>query len=254
MIEGILGRKLGMTQVFDKSGGAHAVTVIEAGPCVVTQVKTPQRDGYAAVQLGYGTAKRVNQPMRGHLKKLGDFRYLREFRVDDPGEHKVGEKVGVELFQEGDYVDIAGTSKGRGFAGGVKRYGFRGGPKTHGQSDRHRAPGSIGAGSTPGRVWKGLRMAGHMGAERASVRHLQVMESDPGRGLLLVKGAVPGARNGLLYIRYSAKSIAQVRARRAAGGRAETPAEGAPPEEAPAEEAPPEEAPAEQAPAAEEQA
>lgn len=245
MIEGILGRKLGMTQVFDKSGGAHAVTVIEAGPCVVIQVKTHERDGYAAVQLGYGTAKRVNQPMRGHLKKLGDFRYLREFRVDEPGEHKVGEKVGVELFQEGDYVDIAGTSKGRGFAGGVKRYGFHGGPKTHGQSDRHRAPGSIGAGSTPGRVWKGLHMAGHMGAERVSVRRLQVMESDPGRGVLLVKGAVPGARNGLLYICHSASSIAQVRARRAARagrGRAETPAEEEPPQEEPAEEAPPEEA------------
>ena len=235
MIEGILGRKLGMTQVFEKSGGANAVTVIEAGPCVVTQVKTPERDGYAAVQLGYGTAKRVNQPMRGHLKKLGDFRYLREFRVDDPEEHKVGEKVGVELFEEGDYIDVTGTSKGRGFAGGVRRYGFRGGPRTHGQSDRHRAPGSIGAGTTPGRVWKGLRMAGHMGDERVTVRHLRVMESDPGRGLLLVKGAVPGARNGLVYIRHSAKSIAQVRARRAdraAGRREEVPPE----EEAAAEE------------------
>lgn len=242
MIDGILGRKLGMTQVFDKSGGAHAVTVIEAGPCVVTQVKTPERDGYAAVQLGYGTAKRLNQPMRGHLKKLGDFRYLREFRVDDAGEHKVGEKVGVELFQEGDYVDVAGTSKGRGFAGGVRRYGFSGGPRTHGQSDRHRAPGSIGAGTTPGRVWKGLRMAGHMGDERVTVRHLRVIESDPGRGLLLVKGAVPGARNGLVYIRHSGKTIAQVRARRAdraAGRRGE-----APPEEVAPEEAAPEEAPA----------
>jgi len=242
MIEGILGRKLGMTQVFDKSGGAHAVTLIEAGPCVVIQVKTSESDGYAAVQLGYGTAKRVNQPMRGHLKKLGDFRYLREFPVDDPGEHKVGEKVGVELFQEGDYVDVAATSKGRGFAGGVRRYGFRGGPKTHGQSDRHRAPGSIGAGTTPGRVLKGLHMAGHMGAERVTVRHLRVMESDPGRGLLFLKGAVPGARNGLVYIRHSAKTIAQVRARRAA-----RPADRrgeAPPEEAPAEAAPPEEAPA----------
>ncbi len=234
MIEGILGRKLGMTQVFEKSGGASAVTVIEAGPCVVTQVRTQERDGYAAVQLGFGTAKRVNKAMRGHLKKLGDFRYLREFRVDDPGEHKVGEKVGVELFQEGDYVDVTGTSKGRGFAGGVKRYGFRGGPRTHGQSDRHRAPGSIGAGSTPGRVWKGMHMAGHMGAERVTVRHLQVIESDPGRGLLLVRGAVPGARNGLVHIRHSANSIAQVRARRAdrAAGRGEE----ASPGEAPAAE------------------
>jgi large subunit ribosomal protein L3 len=232
MIEGLLGRKLGMTQVFGKTGEAHPVTVIEAGPCVVTQVKTKEKDGYEAVQIGYGAAKRLNQPMRGHLKKLGDFRELREFRVDDPSEHKVGERVGVELFEEGDYVDVTGISKGRGFAGGVRRYGFRGGPKTHGQSDRQRAPGSIGAGTTPGRVFKGLRMAGHMGAERVTVSHLRVVESNPARGLLLVEGSVPGPRQGLLHIRHSKKTIGEARARRAAGpSRRE---EGAPVEEEPA--------------------
>lgn len=240
MIDGLLGRKLGMTRVFDKAGQAHAVTVIEAGPCVVTQVRTPETDGYAAVQLGYGTAKRLNQPMRGHLKKLGDFRYLREFRVDDVSQHRVGERVGVEMFEEGDYVDVTGLSKGRGFAGGVKRYGFRGGPKTHGQSDRHRAPGSIGSGTTPGRVQKGLHMAGHMGAERVTVRHLRVLESNPARGILLVGGAVPGARDGLLHIRHSARSVARLRERRAARAAAGRGQEKAPAEEeTPAAEATP---------------
>jgi large subunit ribosomal protein L3 len=214
VIEGLLGRKLGMVQMFDKDGRMRGGTVIEAGPCLVTQVKTQESDGYVAVQLGYGSAKRRNKPMRGHLKRLGDLRHLREFRVDDPERHKVGERIGAEIFHEGDRVDVTSTSKGRGFAGGVKRHGFSGGPKTHGQSDRHRAPGAIGAGNTPGRVFKGLRMAGHMGAEQVTVRNLEVIQSNPARGLLVVAGAVPGARNGLVMIRYSRKTLEAARTRK----------------------------------------
>jgi large subunit ribosomal protein L3 len=243
VIQGLLGRKLGMIQLFDKAGRMRAATVIEAGPCLVTQLRTSENDGYQAVQLGYGAKKRLNKPMRGHLKRLGDLRHLREFRVDHPDQHKVGERVGVEIFQEGDAVDITGTSKGRGFAGVVKRHGFAGGPKTHGQSDRHRAPGAIGAGNTPGRVFKGMRMAGHMGAEQVTVRNLEVLQSNAARGLLLVAGAVPGARNGLLKIRY-AKNTLEVARDRKVTVEAETPV-------AADEEAPPA-AEAEQAPAAEE--
>ena len=205
-IRGLLGRKIGMAQVFDRKGVVHPVTVVEAGPCTVIQVKSPEKDGYSAVQLGFGVAKRVNQPLKGHLKGLGDFRHLREFAVDDASQWKVGQKVGAELFGPGDFVDVTGISKGKGFAGGVKRYGFRGGPKTHGQSDRQRAPGSIGPGSSPGRVFKGLRMAGHMGNARVTVRNLLVLESDPARAVLLIEGAVPGAKNGLLRIRRSKKA------------------------------------------------
>lgn len=212
MISGLLGRKLGTLQLFDKQGRMRGATVIEAGPCLVTQIKTSESDGYAAVQLGYGAAKRRNKPMRGHLKRLGDLRHLREFRVEDAGEHKVGERIGAELFQEGDLVDVTGTSKGRGFAGVVKRHGFAGGPKTHGQSDRHRAPGSIGSGNTPGRVFKGMRMAGHMGAEQVTVRNLEVLQSNPARGLLIIAGAVPGARHGLLKIRLAKHTLAAARA------------------------------------------
>ena len=201
MPEGILGRKLGMTQYFDRQGEARPATIIEAGPCLVTQVRTLENDGYQAVQLGFGNTKRLNSPEKGHLKKLGQFRYLREFRVGDVSEYKVGQRLGAELFQEGDLVDVTGISKGRGFAGGMRRYGFRSGPRTHGQSDRHRAPGSIGSGTTPGRVLKGLRMAGHMGNARVTVRKLRVLESNPATGILVVEGAVPGARNGLLAIK-----------------------------------------------------
>ncbi len=204
-VEGLLGRKLGMTQVFDEQGEARAVTVLEVGPCVVTQVRTPERDGYAAVQLGFGHRKRLNEPMKGHLKKLGNFRYLQEFRVDDVTGVNVGDKFGAELFEPGSFVDVTAVSKGRGFQGGVKRWGFAGGPKTHGQSDRHRAPGSIGSGTTPGRVLKGLHMAGHMGARRVTVRNLRVFSSDPAKGVVLVEGAVPGARNGLVRVRKARK-------------------------------------------------
>jgi large subunit ribosomal protein L3 len=177
------------------------------------------------VQLGYGAAKRLNKPLRGHLKRLGDLRHLREFRADDPSQHKVGDRIGAEIFQEGDCVDITGTSKGRGFAGVVKRHHFSGGPKTHGQSDRHRAPGAIGAGNTPGRVFKGMRMAGHMGAAQVTVRNLEVLESNAARGLLVIAGAVPGARNGLLKIRYSKKTLDVARTRKPSERKAEEPEE-----------------------------
>ena len=203
MTQGIIGKKLGMTQIFRDNGKVEAVTAIEAGPCAVVQVKTAAEDGYNALQIGFGQAKRLSSPQRGHLKDLGQFRYLREFRTDDIEGVQVGDRIDVSLFQAGDLVDVIGVSKGKGFAGVVKRHGFAGGPKTHGQSDRHRHPGSIGATTSPGRVFKGTRMAGHMGSERVTVRKLEVFQTDPDRNLLLVKGAVPGASNGLLLIRKS---------------------------------------------------
>ena len=206
-IEGIIGKKLGVTQVFREGGAADSVTAIQAGPCTVTQIKSTERDGYESVQLGYEPARRLNKPRQGHLREAGgQFRHLREVGVDDPSEIRVGQVIDVGLFQPGDRIDATGLSKGRGFAGGVKRHGFHGGPKTHGQSDRHRAPGSIGAGSTPGRVLTGLKMAGHMGNARVTVRNLEVVAADPKRSLLLVKGAVPGARNSLLLIRKSGRT------------------------------------------------
>ncbi len=201
MANAIFGRKVGMTQVFSAGGEARGVTVVEAGPCTVVQIKTQERDGYDAIQLGYGERKRVTAPMKGHMKQLGQFRYLREVRVDDPNEYTVGQTLGVSLFEEGEIVDVVGKSKGKGFAGVVKRYHFHGGPKTHGQSDRHRAPGSIGAGTSPGRVRKGLHMGGHMGDDRVTVKNLRVFDTDEARNVLLIEGAVPGAKNGLLRIR-----------------------------------------------------
>jgi large subunit ribosomal protein L3 len=198
-----------MTQVFEEGGLATGVTVLEAGPCVVTQVKTAERDGYNAVQLGFGETqeRKLTQAERGHLrkKKLPLVRTLREM-PSDGDQHKLGDRVDVSMFSSGDLVDVIGTSKGKGFAGVMKRHGFRGGPRTHGQSDRARHPGSIGPGSTPGRVFKGLRMAGHMGHERVTVQNLRVVSVDPERNLLLVKGAVPGPTNGLLVIRKAIKS------------------------------------------------
>ncbi len=208
MVHGMLGRKVGMMQVFTANGEVIPVTVISAGPCVVTQVRTVERDGYEAVQLGFEEvpARKLTRPQQGHLRGAGTMlRVLREFSADNPQEHSVGEVINVDLFQAGQKVDVSGTSKGRGFAGVVKRHGFRGGPKTHGQSDRHRAPGSIGAGTTPGRVWKGQKMAGRMGGKRVTVQNLEVVEVIPERNLLLVKGSVPGARNGLLHIRRAVK-------------------------------------------------
>ena len=203
MISGLIGRKIGMTQVFTEGGTVEAVTAIEAGPCAVTQIKTEAKEGYSAVQLGFSEAKRLNSPERGHLGKLDSFKHVREFGVEDVSDIELGHRVDVSLFQPGDVVDVSGISKGRGFAGGIKRHHFSGGPKTHGQSDRHRAPGSVGAGTDPGRVLKGQRMAGHMGNQRVTVKRVKVVKSDPDRNLLLVEGAVPGARNGLLEIRKS---------------------------------------------------
>ena len=203
MLQGIIGRKLGMTRVFKENGEVAAVTAIEAGPCTVIQVKTAAKERYQAVQLGFGETKRLKSPQRGHLKGLGQFKYLRELRVDDAEAAAVGDKVDVSLFKEGDLVDVIGVSHSKGFAGVVKRHHFAGGPKTHGQTDRHRGPGSIGATTSPGRVWKGLRMAGHMGGERVTMRNLEVLKANPEGNLLLVKGAVPGIRNGLLLIRKS---------------------------------------------------
>ena len=200
MVQGIIGRKIGMTQVFGENGRVEPVTAIEAGPCFVTQIKRAAKEGYDAVQLGFGAAERLNSPQKGHLKKVGMVKHLREFETSDIDSIEVGQRLDVSMFEAGDLVDIGGISKGKGFAGTVKRYHFAGGPKTHGQSDRHRAPGSVGAGTTPGRVLKGQRMAGHMGNEKVTVRRLKVVEADPERNLLLVRGAVPGARNGLVTI------------------------------------------------------
>jgi len=203
MISKLIGRKIGMTQVFTDDGIIQPVTAIEAGPCIVTQIKTPAKEGYSAIQLGFGDSRKLNSPERGHLKNLGLFKYLREVRVEDTSDVELGHSVNASLFQPGDIVDIIGITKGRGFAGTIKRHHFSGGPKTHGQSDRHRAPGSVGAGTSPGRVFKGQRMAGHMGNQRITVKHLEIIRADPDHNLLLVKGAVPGARNGLLEIRKS---------------------------------------------------
>src|SRR5579884_2063513 len=201
MIRGILGRKLGMTRTFDERGEEVALTLIQAGPCWVTQLRTPERDGYTAVQLGFEETRRLNRPEAGHLKNLPKLRHLREVPADSLEGIQVGMRVDAGLLRPGDRVDVTGTSKGRGFAGVVKRHHFGGGPKTHGQSDRHRAPGSIGSGTTPGRVLKGTRMAGRMGNARVTAKKLEGIQSDPERNLLLVKGSVPGANGGLLTIK-----------------------------------------------------
>ncbi len=203
MIRGLLGRKIGMTRAFDEAGQVVDLTLVEAGPCYVTQLRTPERDGYTAAQIGFQETKRLNRPEQGHLKNLPKLRYLREVPVDTLDDVAVGAKLDAAMLQPGDRVDVIGTSKGHGFAGVVKRHGFSGGPKTHGQSDRHRAPGSVGSGTTPGRVFKGQRMAGRMGGERVTVKHLRVVQVDPERNLVALEGAVPGARNGLLLIRKS---------------------------------------------------
>jgi large subunit ribosomal protein L3 len=206
----ILGRKAGMTQIFNEQGEAIPVTVIEAGPCYVAQVKTLEKDGYEAVQLGFEELKpqRLNSGEKGHLarNKLPTLRHLREFRFRGDAEVKEGQRILVDVFEVGDCVDVVGTSKGRGFAGVVRRYGFKGGPKTHGQSDRHRAPGSIGATTGQGRVWKGQRMPGRMGNVRVTAQNLRIEVVDPERNLLAVRGSVPGAKGGLLMIQQARKS------------------------------------------------
>ena len=205
----ILGKKVGMTQVFNEDGEAVPVTVIEAGPCYITHIKTPERDGYTAVQLGFEEVKpqRLSGGEKGHLERndLPPLRHLQELRVREVDVEE-GERILVDVFEVGDWVDVVGASKGRGFAGVVKRHGFGGGPKTHGQSDRQRSPGSIGACAYPGRVWKGQRMPGHMGGGRVTAQNLRVEVVDPERNLLAVRGGVPGAKGGLLVIRQARKS------------------------------------------------
>lgn len=206
-IHGLIGKKIGTTQVFHADGKVDCVTAIEVGPCTVTQVKTAENDGYESVQLGFEPVRRATKPKAGHLSRSGGqlFRHLREVGVDDAADVEVGQSLDVSVFEAGDAIEVTGKSKGRGFAGGVRRYNFRGGPKTHGQSDRHRAPGSVGAGSTPGRVIKGLKMAGHMGDARVTSRGLKVVLADAERNLLLVRGSVPGARNSLVIVRKAGK-------------------------------------------------
>ncbi|HZC08213.1 MAG TPA: 50S ribosomal protein L3 [Ktedonobacterales bacterium] len=275
MLSGLLGRKVGMTQVFGPNGAVIPVTVIEAGPCVVTQVRTMAKDGYEAAQIGFGDKKvaRETRPMLGHLghtlpaterqrqqqqregakarqearrkaaektesadnetaadeaesagatgkgrqgsrrrrgasDAMGPFQLLREVKVVGGDQPEVGEVVKVDMFSEGEQVDLIGTSKGKGFAGVMKRHGFRGGPRTHGQSDRARRPGSIGPGTTPGRVYKGTRMAGRMGNERVTVKALEIVQADPERNLLVIKGSVPGPNGGIVLIRKSADQMA----------------------------------------------
>ena len=203
MVAGIIGRKRGMTTVFTPEGTAVAVTVLEAGPCYVTQLRTAEKEGYSAIQLGFEETKKLTKAERGHLKSLPALRYLREFRLHGEKPPTVGDKIDVSVFQPGDRVDVVGTSKGKGFAGVVKRHHFAGGPKTHGQSDRHRAPGSVGATTTPGRVFKNMRMAGHMGNRRVTTKNLRVIRAEPERNLLLLEGTVPGPTSGLIMIRKS---------------------------------------------------
>ena len=201
MLQGFLGKKIGMTQLFREDGRVVPVTVIEAGPCVVTQVKTKETDGYEEIQLGYGDVKRLNKNEAGHLKERRLSRKIREVTPHDTSEFTVGLTIVVDIFQAGEKIDVIGKSKGRGFAGTMKRWDFGGGPRTHGQSDRARAPGSIGGGTTPGKVYKGLKMSGHMGNRRITVKGLEIVEIAAERNLLMIKGGIPGATNSLVQIR-----------------------------------------------------
>ncbi|MAZ59977.1 50S ribosomal protein L3 [Dehalococcoidia bacterium] len=201
MLRGFLGKKIGMSQVFRDNGELVPVTVIQAGPCAVTQIKSQETDGYNAVQLGFGATKKLNKPERGHLTNSEPVKHLREVKADNLQDYSIGQQISVDIFDVGEKIDVIGTTKGRGFAGSMKRHGFGGGPRTHGQSDRSRAPGSIGGGTTPGKVYKGMKMAGHMGNEQVTVKNLEIVQIDQDRNLLVVKGGVPGAPNGLLVIR-----------------------------------------------------
>ena len=202
----LLGKKVGMTRIFTDMGEVVPATIVELGPCYVTQVKTEDSDGYDAIQIGFEQVERMNRPERGHLKGLPTLRHLREVRTEDTDEFEVGQILDVTLFEAGEIIDVTATSKGRGFAGAMKRHNFRGGPATHGQSDRARAVGSIGATSTPGRVWKGKRMPGRMGNERVTTLNLEVVRIDPERNLIAIKGAVPGPNGGLVLVRNAVKA------------------------------------------------
>ena len=210
-MKGIIGKKVGMTQLFDASGMVVPVTVIEAGPCFVTQVKTVQSDGYNAVQLGFEEVaeRKLTKGQKGHLQKANvpTVRRLREVRSEDIAQYTPGDVIKADVFQDGDIVDVIGISKGKGFAGAVKRHGFAGGPKTHGQSDRHRATGSRGAGTTPGHTFPGSRAPGHMGDARVTVQNLKVALVDPERNLIAIRGAVPGPRGGLVLVCEAKKAV-----------------------------------------------
>lgn len=209
-MKGIIGKKVGMTQLFDEKGAVVPVTVIEAGPCYVTQVKTVETDGYSAIQLGFEEVaeRKLTKGQKGHVQKAGTptVRRLREMRSDEGDtQYNLGDVIKADIFQDGEIVDVTGISKGKGFAGAVKRHGFAGGPKTHGQSDRHRAPGSRGAGTTPGHTYPGLRGPGHMGDEQVTVQNLKIALVDAERNLIAIRGAVPGPRGGLVLVRASKK-------------------------------------------------
>jgi large subunit ribosomal protein L3 len=197
---GLIGRKVGMTQVFQDDGTMIPVSVVAIGPNTVTRLRTPERDGYTAIQVGTEPGKKLTRPETGQLRDLPKVAVIREFRVEDLEDYQVGQTLDVSLFAPGDLIDVTGTSKGKGFAGTIKRHNFHRGPKTHG-SDHHREPGSIGPGTTPGRVYRGSRMSGHMGDERVTVKKLQVVRADLDRNLLLVKGSVPGAPNALVLVK-----------------------------------------------------
>ena len=200
-INGIIGKKLGMSLIYDDAGKALPVTLVQAGPCTVTQVKTESKDGYDSVQVGFTDSKKINSPQSGHQKRSGgQFSILQEFGAEDFDQIEVGQKFTTEIFEEDTKIKVTGTSKGRGFSGGVRRYGFKGGPKTHGQSDRHRAVGSIGAGSSPGRVWPGTRMPGRYGNEKMTVTGLSVAKIDNDNNILVIKGSVPGPNGSTLRI------------------------------------------------------
>jgi large subunit ribosomal protein L3 len=208
-IKGVLGEKLGMTQVFDEVGRIVPVTVVQAGPCVVTQVRTPDADGYSAVQLAYGAVdpRRVNKPETGHFRKAGvpPRRYLIELRTTDASEYQLGQEITVDVFTAGQKIDVTGTSKGKGFAGVMKRHNFKGLSSSHGTQRKHRSPGSIGACATPSRVFKGMRMAGRMGGERTTTQNLLLHAIDTEANLLLVRGAVPGPTGSLIFVRTAIK-------------------------------------------------
>ncbi len=209
MAEGLLGRKRGMTQIFNEKGEVIPVTVLEVGPCFVTQIKNKDKDGYTAVQLGFEESRRLSKAERGHLKQLPPLQHLQEVRTGDIDKYTLGQKIDVGLFATGELVDVTGTSKGKGTAGVVKRHHFHGGPVTHGQSDRLRRPGASSATTTPGRVLKGTRRAGHLGAVQVTSSNLEVILVDPERNLLAVRGAVPGAKNGLVFVKKARKTKKQ---------------------------------------------
>jgi large subunit ribosomal protein L3 len=213
-VKGILGRKIGMTQIFDDNGRAVPVTVVEAGPCHVAQIKRPDKDGYSAIQMSFGRPRKTNKPREGHFKKadVDPGRYVVELRLDDTSEHEIGAEIKADVFEVGELVDVIGVTKGKGFAGGMKRHNFSGLSASHGTQRKHRSPGSVGAAATPSRVFKGTKMAGQLGNVRVTTLNLKVIKVDLERNLLLIRGAVPGPRGGLVMVR----SAVRLRQRKAA--------------------------------------